>query len=223
MSFTAASILEYLDKIDYALINSKYDIAAVRVVGFCNQDKWAIIFELLMDYPSSDGIGLMIFAYGSGIKVEKGYGTPTLHTTFEVDIEYDEDRDYVNLEKPKSIEVYVCGEWTTIEPEEVFLSNINLRFEYNLLVELIEKYGTTLFSTDKDLYRYISGDLKKVVQFDGWYYEDQEESGEDYIRGYTSIAKYIAGLEIMAEILATGNLELYKSVNHLGLDWQVFP
>jgi hypothetical protein len=222
MNFTAASILEYLDNSDYALINSKYDIAAVRVVGFCNQEKWAIIFELLMDYPSSDGIGLMILAYGSGIKVEKGHGTPLLHTTFEVDIEYDDDRDYVKSEKPKSVEVYIRGEWVTIDPESVFPSNTTLRFEYNLLVELIETYGTELFSTNDELYLYISRDLKKIVQFDGWYYEDEEEGGEDYIREYTSVLKYIAGLEVMAEILATGNLELYKSVNHLGLDWWVF-
>lgn len=39
MSFTSDSILKHLEKSDYPLLNVNYDIAAVRVVGFCNQEK----------------------------------------------------------------------------------------------------------------------------------------------------------------------------------------
>ncbi len=43
MDFTSDSMLKHLEKSDRPFLNANYDIAAARVSGFCNREKWAII------------------------------------------------------------------------------------------------------------------------------------------------------------------------------------
>ncbi len=225
MTFTANSIIQHLDRCDYPLLNANYDIAAVRVIGFCSPEKWAIIFELLMSYPSSDGIGLMICAYGNGLKVKEGFETPILHNPFqwnkdsEEDDEEREETDYDVI--PETLTVDVRGNKYKFNREDIPRLNRAPEFDFDLLVHLVDIYDEELLSTNDELYLYVARDLKKVVQFDNWYHEDDLGvfEGDKY-----HIPNYTMGVEIVAQILENGNTSLCSSpsAQELGFDWKVF-
>lgn len=230
MSFTSNSILEYLDKSDYPLLSVNYDIAAVRVTGFCNQESWAIVYELLMNYPSSDGIGLMLRAYGSGATVEQGFGTPVLHVPFKwegLEIEDDNLDGSEESPVPREIEVYIRGERVTILPENFASSNRWPAFDFDLLVHLIEVYREELFSTDEELYLYISKKLDKLVKFENWKHEDDWQHGKSagiWEGDKLHIPSYTSGVEVIAKILESNNFDLCRSqsIRDLGFDWKTF-
>lgn len=235
MSFTSDSILKHLDKSDYPLLNINYDIAAVRVIGFCNQEKWAIIFELLTSYPSSDGIGLSIFAYGTGLKVEEGFATPVLYAPLEWrewEIEEEEIQDDEVDDKglpfiPEVIQIYIRREPITVHTKDVARLNIAPEFDFDLLVHLVNIYGENLFSTNEELYLYVSKELEKLVQFENLHHEDDWHHGEgaDVWKGDKfHIPSYTSGIEVIAQILETRNFNLYRSqsIRNLGFDWKTF-
>lgn len=234
MSFTSDSILKHLDKNDYPLLNVNYDIAAVRVVGFCNQEKWAIIFELLTSYPSSDGIGLDIFAYGTGLKVEQGFATPVLHVPLkwrkwdtEEEIEDDELDDRGLSFVPEVIKVHIRKKLITVHTKDVLRLHQAPEFDFDLLVHLVNIYGENLFSTDEELYLYVSKDLEKLVQFENLHHEDDWHHGQGagvWEGDKHHIPSYTSALEVMAQILKTQNFNVYKSqsIRNLGFDWKNF-
>ncbi|MCU0534956.1 MAG: hypothetical protein MUD14_13780 [Hydrococcus sp. Prado102] len=230
MSFSSDSILKHLDESDYPLLNANYDIAAVRVVGFCSQEKWAIIFELLMSYPASDGIGLMLFVYGTGLKVKQGFETPVLHVPLEwrrYEIQDDELDEKGIPFIPEVIQVHIRGKLITVHTNDVIRLNKAPEFDFDLLVHLIEIYGEELFSTNKELYLYVSEELEKLIQFDNWHHEDNWHHGEGvgvWEGDKFHIPSYTSGVKIIAQILETRNFDLYRSqsVRNLGFDWKVF-
>ena len=231
MSFTSNSILEYLDKRDYPLLNVNYDIAAVRVTGFCNQETWAIVYELLMNYPSSDGIGLMLLVYGPGAIVEQGFGTPVLHVPFEWrgwEMEDDELDDNDDFSIHKETQVYIRGERVAILLENFAKSYKWPAFDFDLLVYLIETYREKLFSTNEELYLYISKKLDKLVKFENWKHEDDWQNGgtgAGVMEGDKfHIPIYTSAIEVMAKILESRNFDLCRSqsIRDLGFDWETF-
>ncbi|KAI9133369.1 DUF7003 family protein [Acaryochloris sp. CCMEE 5410] len=224
--FTSSGILQYLDESDYPLLNLNYDIAAVRVTGFCNQESWAIIYELLMNYPSSDGIGLMLRAYGPGVKVEEGFGTPGLHSSFRWDkgeLQYDENYKRII---PQELEVYIRNELVIIPSEDVARQNRAPEFDFDLLVHLVESFGEELYSTDEELSLYISKDLEKLVQFDDWHHKyNHHDKGEGVFEGNKfHIPIYTSGVVAIAKILETQYFDLCElpSVRQLGFEWTTY-
>jgi hypothetical protein len=230
MSFSSNDILQHLDANDYPLLNANYDIAAVRVVGFCNQEKWAIIFEVLMSYPSSDGIGLNLFAYGTGLKVGQGFATPVLHVPLQWrrwEIQDDELDDTGALAIPEVIQIHIRGKPISVHTKDVPRLNKAPEFDFDLLNYLIGIYGEELFSTDEELYLYVSKELEKIAQFDNWNHEDDWHHGEGagvWEGDKYHIPSYTSGVEVISQMLETRNLDLYKSqsVKDLGFDWKVF-
>lgn len=227
MKHTSDSILKHLDKSDYPLANANYDIAAVRVVGFSSQEKWAIIFEIMMSYPSSDGIGLMICAYGTGLKVAEGFSTPALHTPFywekyphsdELD-EPDSELDESVL--PEEVQVHIRRQQIQIQTRDIARLKKAPEFDFDLLVHLMDIYGDELFSTNDELSLYVSQDLKKLVQFDNWdHWEDEAVWEDDKLH----IPIYTSGIAIISQIIETRNFDLCKSplAKNLGVDWKTF-
>jgi hypothetical protein len=230
MSFTSDSILSHLDESDYPLLNVNYDIAAVRVIGFCNQEKWAIVFEVLMSRPSSDGIGLELFVYGTGVKVEQGFHTPILHVPLEWrrwEIQHDELDDRGVPIVPEVIHVRIRGELIAVHTKDVVKLNIAPEFDFDLLVHLVEIYGEELFSTNEELYLYVSKELEKLVQFTNWHHEDNWHHGEGlgvWEGDKFHIPSYKSGVEVISQILKTRNFNLDRSqsVKKLGFDWKIF-
>lgn len=225
--FTSDEILQYLDKSDEPLLNLNYDIAAVRVTGFCNQESWAIVYELLMNYPASDGIGLMLRVYGPGVKVEQGFDTPVLHSSFEWDkweLHYDESCQRII---PQELEVYIRDELITILSKDVVRKNRAAGFDFDLLVHLIEGFGEKLYSTDEELYLYISNDLEKLVYFDDWHYKYNFLKGEEegvWKDGKLHIPSYTMGVKVIAKILEMQYFDLCElpSVRQLGFKWTTY-
>jgi hypothetical protein len=238
MSFTSDNILECLSKSDYPLLNANYDIAAVRVTGFCSQENWAITYELLIDYPSSDGIGLMLMVYGPGAIVEQGFRTPCLHTPFawerregqDDDLDGDEldDIDYSLI--PPILEVDVRKQQILIHSKDVVRRNNTqtFAFAFDLLNHLIDIYEEELYSTDKELRLYVDRNLTKLVQFDNWYHEDNWQNGGVGAGVWEGdkfhIPSYTLAVKVIAQILETRNFDLYRSqaVEDLGFDWTFF-
>jgi hypothetical protein len=226
MKFTSDTILKHLEKSDYPLLNANYDIAAVRVVGFCSEEKWAIIFEIMMSYPSSDGIGLMICAYGTGLKVDEGFSTPTLHVPFEWDKyiqsdELEEDDEIDEDVLPEEVRVRIRKQQIQIQTKDIARLKQAPEFDFDLLVHIADMYSDELFSTNDELSLYVSKDLKKLVQFDNWdHWEDKGIWEDDKYH----IPVYTSGVEIIARILETRNFDLCRSrsAKNLGVDWVVF-
>lgn len=230
MSFTSNDILRHLDASDYPLLNANYDIAAVRVVGFCNREKWAILFEILMSYPSSDGIGLKLFAYGTGLKVEQGFATPVLHVPLQWkrwEIQDDQLDDTGVPVIPEVIQIHIRKKSISVHTKDVARLNRAPEFDFDLLNYLIDLYGEELLSTDEELYLYVSKELEKLVQFDNSYHEDDWHHGAGagvWEGDKYHIPSYTAAIEVMSQMLETRNLDLYKSqsVKDLEFDWKVF-
>ncbi|ABW29463.1 DUF7003 family protein [Acaryochloris marina] len=225
--FTADEILQYLDKSDYPLLTLNVDIAAVRVTGFCNQESWAIVYELLMNYPSSDGIGLMLRAYGPGVKVAQGFDTPVLHSPFEWykwEIEYDESHTPII---PQELEVYIRNDLVEIPSKDVVRQNRAPEFDFDLLVHLVESYGEELYSTDEELSLYVSKDLEKLVHLDDWHHKYNFLKGEEegvWKEDKLHIPSYTLGVEVIARILETQYFDLcdLPSVRQLGFEWTTY-
>lgn len=225
--FTSGEILQYLDKSDEPLLNLNYDIAAVRVTGFCNQESWAIVYELLMNYPASDGIGLMLRVYGPGVRVGQGFDTPVLHSPFEWDkweIEYDESHKRII---PQELEVYIRKELVEIPSKDVVRQNRAPEFDFDLLLHLVESYGEELYSTDEELSLYVSKDLEKLVYFDDWHHTYNFLKGEDegvWEDNKHHIPSYTMGVEVIARILETQYFDLCElpSVRQLGFEWTTY-
>jgi hypothetical protein len=230
MNFTSDSIIKHLNNSDYPFLNANYDVAAARVSGFCSQDRWAIIFELLMSYPSSDGIGLMICAYGTGLKVSQGFATPALHNPFtweknllsdELDEEEDENIDENVI--PEIAQINIRGQIITIQTKDVARLKRAPEFDFDLLVHLVDMYGDELFSINDELSLYISRDLKKLVRFEVWdCWEDEDKAVWENDRLHIPV--YTCGVEIISQILETKNFNLCssRSAKNLGVDWTVF-
>ena len=227
MKFTSDSILKHLDKSDYPLLNANYDIAAVRVTGFCSKQEWAIIYELLMSYPSSDGIGLMICAYGTGLKVDEGFSTPTLHVPFkwekylesdEEDNELDELDEYVI---PEVIQVRIRDRLIPIQTKDIARLKQAPEFDFDLLVHIVDIYSDELFSTNDELSLYVSKGLKKIIKLDNW---DSWENKGVWEDDKFHIPIFTSAIEIIAKTLETRNFNLCKSRSaiNLGFDWTVF-
>jgi hypothetical protein len=230
MNFTSASILNHLSKSDPPFLNANYDVAAARVSGFCSQEQWAIIFELLMSYPSSDGIGLMICAYGTGVRVSQGFETPTLHVPFRweknleserLDEEESEDIDEVFI--PETVYIDIRGQTSAIQTKDIARLKVSPEFDFDLLVHIVDMYGDELFSTNDELSLYVSRGLKKIVRFDVWdCWEDEDKAVWENDRLHIPV--YTSGVEVISQILETRNFDLCRSqsAKNLGFDWAIF-
>jgi hypothetical protein len=168
--------------------------------------------------------------YGPGTIVEEGFRTPCLHTPFaRTRREYQDDElddiDY-SLISP-IVKVDDCRHQLSIHTKDVVRLNRTPEFDFDLLNHLINIYKNELYSTDEELHLYIDKDLKKLVQFDDWHYEDDWQHGVGagvWEGDKLHIPSYTLGLKVIAQILETRNVNLYKSqaAEDLGFDWKVF-
>ncbi|MGF1676970.1 MAG: hypothetical protein ACFCUV_25295 [Rivularia sp. (in: cyanobacteria)] len=216
-SFTIEDILNCLDKAASSLDfpgfdNINYDMVTARLTGFRNDEDWALTIEQIVSWYSFNGVEavLMIHAFGSRILINEPFVTyfPVKYPLGELKID--------DEEIPESLSVIIREEQFIINSSQV-QRNLHLSdyIDFDLMVHLVNKYRSNLLATETEFRGIVPAELSQIIQLDNWHHPDVYNPNSEF-----SVPSRTKSMQMIAQVLVSGNSELYKSSEDDNVDWE---
>ncbi|MBF2017562.1 MAG: hypothetical protein IGS23_20625 [Rivularia sp. T60_A2020_040] len=216
-SFTIEDILNCLDKaannLDFpGFDHINYDMVTARLTGFRNNQHWALTIEQIVSWYSFNGVEpvLMIHAFGSRILINEPFVTyfPVKYPLGELKIDDEEISEFIS--------VMIREEEFIVNSSQVQI-NLHLSdyIDFDLMVHLVNKYRGNLLATETELREIVPSELTQIIQLDNWHHPDVYNSNSEYY-----LPSRTKSMQMIAQVLASGNSELYKSSEDDNVDWE---
>lgn len=238
-NFTTKDILNCLDRaaanLDFPGFNGmNIDMATARLTGFCNDDDWALTIEELVSWYGLNGVEpvLVISAFGSRILIQEPF---TIY--YPIDYRLNEIEDQEKIFKDISTAEIISGESFKIE-DEVKISESKLvvirgekiiinysqiekqslkkdNFYFDLMIHLANNYRTKILATETEFREIVPPELSQIIQLDNWHHPDVYNPNSEFY-----IPSKAKSMQMIAEVLVSGNSELYKPCEQSNVDWR---
>ncbi|MBW4601612.1 MAG: hypothetical protein KME29_19075 [Calothrix sp. FI2-JRJ7] len=223
--YTSADILKCLDaqNIDCgfpAFSNFKINIVTARLRGFRSQTTWVILFEQLVNCYAAEGIQpiLIIDAIGNCFSNKQNW---IQESFFPVEIQNQTEWELKNEEiiNQNLLFLTIRGKLVTVEYNSIKKhSNWNLGF--NLLIYLLPTYRDKMLATDNEIQAILPSALEQIILLDNWYHPDILQWNQKANRHFRP--SDAMSMQMIAQVLATGNIDLYQPCETPNIDWQIW-
>ena len=88
-------------------------------------------------------------------------------------------------------------------------------FNFDLIIHIANKYRTQILATETEFREIIPKELFQIIQLDNWHHPDvYNPNSEFYIPSKTK------SMQMIAEVLVSGNPELYQPCEENNVDWE---
>jgi hypothetical protein len=219
--YSSADILAQLDEHAQAytfpvLDNSQVALADVRLTGYRDERRWALVIEVLGVYTHiglPEGFENTFYLYGNCLLEPPGIG-PFFRTRIDNDPQrpafaQDEDADDWYCVRKDAEVVLIRGQRVPIPRDLALYGERGILLEEGepihsetLLRVLAPDYRDLLFATEQELRSCVPADLPPIIRLDGWYHpEDIAEQPPSACFTFQQIA----------DVLATGDPNRYSA------------
>lgn len=215
-NFTTKDILSCLDKDTGNLNfpgfdNMNYDMVTARLTGFRNENDWVLTIEQIVSWYSLNGVEpvLMISAFGSNLLINEPFVTYG-----PVRYPFNELQKYEDI--PESILVIIREEKLIVNSSEVERNPyISDYFDFDLMIYLVNRYRTKILATETEFREIVPAQLTQIIQLDNWHHPDVYNPSSEF-----SMPSKTKSMQMIAEVLVSGNPELYKPCEENNVDWR---
>ncbi|NJL81545.1 MAG: hypothetical protein HC836_26000 [Richelia sp. RM2_1_2] len=216
-SFTTDDILNCLDKaaanLDFpGFDNMNYDMATARLTGFRNNQHWALTIEQIVSWYSFNGVEpvLMIYAFGNHLLIEEPFVNyfPVKYPLGELEIDDGEISEFIS--------VMIREEEFIVNSSQV-QRNLHLSdyIDFDLMLHLVDKYRAKMLANETEFREIVPAELSQIIQLDNWHHPDVYNPNSEF-----SVPSRTKSMQMIAQVLASGNSELYKSSEDDNVDWE---
>ena len=229
-SYTNEEILQQLDKcateFTFPMLDNGYVYPAdTRMSLYRDEQRWAIIIEILGFTPRGGGLGGIqncLHCFGNCLKRKPG--TNNEDFLFSVSdgpsgpLFDDEYGDVVN-EKTSNFRIRdtvieIPRGSTLFQQKGIILERPPSVFAFEFLRALIPEYSDSLLASEEELRERIPPNIPLILQLGDWYHPDLVE-GELPSQNPT--------FKALAQVLVIGDPELYKPVEQPNTHWKNWP
>jgi hypothetical protein len=181
--------------------NMNIDYISSRLLAFRDDSRWLILFNSIAWWPSGEGLITILECVGNCVQAKEGFSSLTTGQ-----IKYDE--------RPNDYHVTVRGK--TIPLSELnIISRPDLFAEYepNIAIALLDDYREGLLANREEYEKLIPDGLTEVLRLDQWHHPN-----------WDCPPSQTESFPLIAEVLFTGNPDLYKPPTNPNTDWKFwFP
>ena len=202
-------ILEFLDRrfnaIDMPCFgNMNIDYISSRLLAFRDDSRWLILFNSIVWWSASEGLVTILECVGNCVQGKQGFDSDRYLITGQ--IKYDEmPNDYHVTVRGKHIPL---SELKIIARPELFAEQ-----EPNIAIALLENYREELLANREEYGKFIPDGLTQILVLDQWHHPD-----------WGCLPSQTESFPLIAEVLFTGNPDLYKPPTNPNTDWRFwFP
>ena len=208
-------ILEFLDrsfneiKIP-CLGNLNVDYLSSRLLAFRDEHQWVIMFNSITWCPAGEGLTTIIECVGN-CTLQEDNAQHDFHFNnnrylITGQIKYDEVlNDYLVTVRDKSIPL--------TELNIIFRPDLFSEHEPDIAIALLENYREELLANQEEYGVFIPEGLTEVLRLDEWHHPD-----------WDCPPSQTESFPLIAEVLSTGNPNLYKPPSKPNTDWRFwFP
>jgi len=231
MNFTKEDILNQLD--DYAesfsfpmLDNGYVYLIDSRLSVYRNDEQWVILIEIIGCFNKGGGHGdisncLYLFGNCLAFDPKKNNDCFLFFTSDSKEGKtfLDEDfQEYLNpniksmllrgrtIEIPQTIEFYESQGIQLEEPPKIYI--------WEFLRGMRKYHRKTFFVTEEEIRNRIPKKLPLIIQLDEWYHNDLVAN---------ELPSEIETFQMIASVIETGNIELYKPTKEPNTHWSNWP
>jgi hypothetical protein len=206
---SSQQILEFLDRRFDAIEmpcfgNMNIDYISSRLLAFRDDSRWLILFNSIAWCPSGEGLTTILECVGNCVQGKQGFDSDRSLITGR--ITYDEmPNDYHVTVRGKSI---LLSELNIILHPDLFADH-----ELNIAIALLKNYREELLASREEYGKFIPDGLTEVLALDEWHHPD-----------WGCLPSQTESFSLIAEVLFTGNPDLYKPPTNPNTDWRFwFP
>ena len=202
-----AQILDFLDRSfgSYEMPcfgNMNIDYISSRLLAFQDDARWLILFNSIVWWPSGQGLTTIVAPIGNCVKGRQGFDNDFCFQTGK--IAYNELLDLYEV---------------IVRNRDVSLSELNIiahphlhsEYELDIAIALLDKYREELLASEDEYRRLIPDGLTEVLRLDEWHHPD-----------WDCPPSQTETFPLIAEVLFTGNSNLYKPPTNPNTVWQLW-
>ena len=204
-----SQILEFLDRSFNSIEmpcfgNMNIDYISSRLLAFRDDTRWLILFNSIVWWAAGQGLTTIVAPIGNCVKGKQGFDNDFCFATGK--IEYNE-----------LLALYeVC-----VRNKNISLSELNItahpqlhsEYEFDIAIALADKYREELLASEDEYRMLIPDGLTEVLRLDEWHHPD-----------WNCPPSQTETFPLIAEVLFTGNNNLYKPPTNPNTDWKFwFP
>ena len=204
-----SQILEFLDRSFNSfempcLGNMNIDYISSRLLAFRDDTRWLILFNSIVWWSAGQGLTTIVAPIGNCVKGKQGFDNDFCFTTGK--IAYNELLDLYEV---------------SVHNKDISLSELNIiahpqlhpEYELDIAIALADKYREELLASEDEYRRVIPDGLTEVLRLDEWHHPD-----------WNCPPSQTETFPLIAEVLFTGNNNLYKPPTNPNTDWKFwFP
>lgn len=185
-----------------------YDILAVRLAAYRDDERWAIVFSSTQWNPASHSL-INVIAEPLGNCIEIPEGDEVAVRTFDV-VQVEIDRDDPELEERGSIsEVRVRGEKIDLDKLELPEPEAGRDETFWLSAAIANKYRDKLLPTDEELARFFpDGAPPKFLELAEWHHAKRGLASEWEV------------FQLLAKAMVEGAPDLYQPTEEPNTHWR---
>ena len=204
-----SQILEFLDRsfnsIEMPCLgNMNIDYISSRLLAFRDDTRWLILFNSIVWWAAGQGLTTIVAPIGNSVKGKQGFDNDFCFATGK--IEYNELLDLYEVSvRNKNISL---SELNIIVPP-----HLHSEYEIDIAIALADKYREELLASEDEYRMLIPDGLTEVLRLDEWHHPD-----------WNCPPSQTETFPLIAEVLFTGNNNLYKPPTNPNTDWKFwFP
>lgn len=202
-----SQILEFFDR-SFSSIempcfgNTNIDYISSRLLAFRDNTRWLILFNSIVWWPSCEGLTTIVAPIGNCIKGKQGFDNDFCFETGK--IAYNE-----------LLALYEVS----VRNKDISLSELNIitqphlhsEYELDIAIALLDKYREELLASEDEYRKLIPDGLTEVLRLDEWHHPD-----------WDCPPSQTETFPLIAEVLFTGNSNLYKPPTNPNTDWKLW-
>ncbi len=202
-------ILEFLDRRFDAIEmpcfgNMNIDYVSSRLLAFRDETRWMLLFNSITWCPAGQGLTTIVECVGNCVQGRQDFDSDRIFMTGQ--IQYDELLDIYRVNvRNKSVAI--------TELEITPHPDLYADREFDIAIALLSDYREELLASTDEYEKFIPEGLIEVLRLDEWHHPD-----------WGCPPSQTESFQLIAEVLFTGNSNLYTSPQRSNTNWHFwFP
>jgi hypothetical protein len=184
--------------------NMNIDYISSRLLAFRDDTRWVILFNSIVWWASCEGLTTLVTPIGICLNGKLGFDNDRFRDGYFTtgNIQYNEFLELFEI---------------SVRDRPISLSELNIiphphlhsEYKLDIAIALVDKYREELLASEDEYRRLIPDGLTEVLRLDEWHHPD-----------WDCPPSQTETFPLIAEVLFTGNSNLYKPPRNPNTDWQ---
>ena len=206
-----SQILDFLDRSFNSIempcfSNMNIDYISSRLLAFRDDARWVILFNSIVWWASCEGLTTLVTPIGNCLNGKLGFDSDRFRDGYFItgNIQYNE---FLEL-----FEVSVRDRLISLTELNIIAHpHLHSEHELDIAIALLDKYREELLASEDEYRGLIPNGLTEVLRLDEWHHPD-----------WDCPPSQTETFPLIAEVLFTGNSNLYKPPTNPNTAWQLW-